>query len=469
MKNLVVIVADTLRRPESLGEEEFVSAMPFLSGWRRTGFSLDRLVASSPWTIPSHVGLLTGMEPWKIHSATDDGQFRFPSTRSLAEVWARNGGESAIFSANPFVSPAAGTATGYETVYPGALRRASEFSWRWAAMCNERLVETQTGSKARPRGAERQGRLAQLSFLGGYMIHGIHQRHVEAGPLLVALNRFLRRRVSHRPLHLMINMMEAHEPYMTASFRFPRLSTDGFFPTWDTSLFQTHFVQNPRAGSSFAAGYMDALRRLDRCLAELVNVLRRYGYAQDSVVLFVSDHGQALGEHGFYGHGHELYDELVRVPGYLWLPNGQSQSLTPGWRTEWVDLRHVHDLLRSLSLNDADPRGLESALPDTLARRGPPISYWEGRYSHGTPFSKGGSITRAARLFSARGSVSVRAVVDQGMTRPEIRSVEGNVSDPELSEQVTRVVLGRSDEGPRAPIWFSGPTDGNAELESWGY
>ena len=35
------------------------------------------------------------------------------------------------------------------------------------------------------------------------------------------------------------------------------------------------------------------------------------------MVVFVSDHGEAFGEHGDYYHGHNMYDESTRVP-MLW-------------------------------------------------------------------------------------------------------------------------------------------------------
>ena len=36
--------------------------------------------------------------------------------------------------------------------------------------------------------------------------------------------------------------------------------------------------------------------------------------ASGAFVIITSDHGEALGEHGTYGHAHGLYDELLRVP-----------------------------------------------------------------------------------------------------------------------------------------------------------
>jgi arylsulfatase A-like enzyme len=47
---------------------------------------------------------------------------------------------------------------------------------------------------------------------------------------------------------------------------------------------------------------------------QIVEALERFGFADDSVVIVTSDHGESLGEHQTFFHGTTLYDEQVRVP-----------------------------------------------------------------------------------------------------------------------------------------------------------
>jgi arylsulfatase A-like enzyme len=42
--------------------------------------------------------------------------------------------------------------------------------------------------------------------------------------------------------------------------------------------------------------------------------------AERTVVIFTGDHGEAFGEHGFYFHGREIWDEVVRVPLVIYVP-----------------------------------------------------------------------------------------------------------------------------------------------------
>jgi len=64
--------------------------------------------------------------------------------------------------------------------------------------------------------------------------------------------------------------------------------------------------------------YDDQLRAADGRLEEIWKILGRKGYLKDCVVLFSSDHGQTLGEHGDWGHGAYLWEPTIRIPLALW-------------------------------------------------------------------------------------------------------------------------------------------------------
>jgi hypothetical protein len=55
--------------------------------------------------------------------------------------------------------------------------------------------------------------------------------------------------------------------------------------------------------------YADEVRHVDEALTPFLAAL-----ADDTVVVLTSDHGEALGEHGAWGHGLNLYQEGVLVP-----------------------------------------------------------------------------------------------------------------------------------------------------------
>lgn len=74
--------------------------------------------------------------------------------------------------------------------------------------------------------------------------------------------------------------------------------------------------------------YDGALRFIDDQLALLLADVERRGLAEDTVVCVISDHGEEFLEHGRIGHGHGLYEGLLRVPWILHVPGEAARRVT---------------------------------------------------------------------------------------------------------------------------------------------
>lgn len=84
--------------------------------------------------------------------------------------------------------------------------------------------------------------------------------------------------------------------------------------------------------------YWDALYRQDKLLATFLAALRSRPEADQTVVVFLSDHGEQLGEHGQLGHTWNLFDDEIRVPAWIDPPDG---TLTDGEREHLRAARDV--------------------------------------------------------------------------------------------------------------------------------
>jgi arylsulfatase A-like enzyme len=67
---------------------------------------------------------------------------------------------------------------------------------------------------------------------------------------------------------------------------------------------------------AFHNQYGNSVRMQTRTLAAFVRELRALPAWNDTVVLFLSDHGEQFREHGGLYHNHSLYDEELRIPGF---------------------------------------------------------------------------------------------------------------------------------------------------------
>lgn len=71
----------------------------------------------------------------------------------------------------------------------------------------------------------------------------------------------------------------------------------------------------PFRGAGDVIAYKNALHEGDAAIGQLIEGLRRRGRYDNTVVVFIGDHGEAFGQHtGNFGHSSFIYDENIRVP-----------------------------------------------------------------------------------------------------------------------------------------------------------
>ncbi len=374
-ENLIVLVADTLRHPDGVPGLSLPRHMPFLASRLPRAREVPDLMASSSWTLPSHLALLAGSHPAETSALLGAPQAAPPT---LATAWRKAGGESLAFSANYLVQPSMGVGKDFDAFNPGAPFALSEpilRGWQSGGL-ERRLFEALADHQRSPRRLLPRLRAQALWQLSSGVYAGTQLLY--HGPTVVrSLDRALRVR-DRPPLLLFVNLLDAHEPYLRGE--------TGPWPDWGhlPGLGLCQHVPNLTRGNAAASmqrAYRSALGRLDSSLAGIFRTLSRRGYLEDARVLLVSDHGQSLGEHGFYGHGYYLYDELVRVPGYLWEFRG-GRALDPGPLPPgpW-DHRHLSSVLGAWI---ASPGSLAAPEPWQRARDrlGPALSVVESVPPH---------------------------------------------------------------------------------------
>lgn len=117
-----------------------------------------------------------------------------------------------------------------------------------------------------------------------------------------------------RPYFGLLHLSNTHAPYRVdpGLAPFAPQSTD---PLGNVNAFHNH--------------YRDSVAFQERTVADLLRAVRALPDWDDTVVLFLSDHGEQFREHGGLYHNHSLYDEELRVPG--WIAAGASAIDGPRW------------------------------------------------------------------------------------------------------------------------------------------
>jgi arylsulfatase A-like enzyme len=86
----------------------------------------------------------------------------------------------------------------------------------------------------------------------------------------------------------------------------------------------THEPRNPprkwATGYTVDQRYDGAVRYMDSEVERFLAELDRLGHRDDTLVVFLSDHGEGLGEHGVVNHAFSVHREEIQVPLILWYP-----------------------------------------------------------------------------------------------------------------------------------------------------
>ena len=141
-----------------------------------------------------------------------------------------------------------------------------------------------------------------------------------------------------RPFFLYLHFLDAHWPY-----RIPEEYAGRFVEAGRATVFQGRDWREVRDEvndgrrelgaeelEALLALYDGAIRYIDDQLALLFAKLEREGVLEDTIVCVVADHGEEFLEHGRIGHGHGLYENLLRIPWILHVPGDEARrALAP--------------------------------------------------------------------------------------------------------------------------------------------
>jgi arylsulfatase A-like enzyme len=256
--NVLLVTVDTLRADR-------VSCY----GYRRpTTPNLDRLLARGarfaeartmePLTNPALVSLLTSRYPHE-HGATRNGLRMRPSLPSLATVLGQRGFRTAAFVGNWTLRDGiSGLGEHFDTYRLVASRK------RWLVMKSEATGDDLTA--------------AALDWLAE-----------------------LRSDSPDRPFLLWVHYVEPHAPYRTQA---PFVAPLGYGGQRELAA---------------AERYDTEVAFADHAIGELLAGVSRLTRGEDTLVAVAGDHGESLGEHGYWGHGRHLFENNLRVPmGIVW-------------------------------------------------------------------------------------------------------------------------------------------------------
>jgi len=341
---------------------------PYVTGCYGDGVvqtpALDRLAAEgalfsnaycpSPICVPSRMSTLAGQHPHRTHVWTND---------------------HCLSSGIPTFAHALGAA-GYRPVLIGRMHAMGPDQLHGYA---ERLVGDHStnyvgGTGVRrglPPGTAGPHRISLEASGAGRSGYQVHDEAVIASALafIDGQGRAAGNDPGRAPFCLTVGLMLPHPPYVAepADFRLyegrvppPRIPApplETLHPHIRWRMARGEILEtDPDDVARARAAYWALVSRMDRMIGQLLDALDANGLAQNTLVVYSSDHGDSLGERGLWWK-HTFYEESVKVPLIARWPG----RIAPGQQSDRV----VSSLDLTATLVDA----LEApALPNTQGR-----------------------------------------------------------------------------------------------------
>ena len=316
--NVVLISIDTLRADHLSLYGYPLPTSPRIDAWAATDATVfESVVAPSPWTLPSHVSLFTGLDAVH-HGINHDvgglgaagGGDAVLALDFLAEILARSGYETAAFTGGAFLHPRYGFAQGFDRYlsWPDRARDRLEFE-----VGIDGALEWMSQDRARPF----------FVFLHTYAVHDPYR----------ARRGFFRRVATtgaERPAgRVAVATLESGPAH-------------GFKQ-------RNRFVWRPRGGgqeplvldradrSRLAAMYDSGIAYMDDQIGRLLDGMDDLGVVERTVVVLTSDHGESLGEAGRAGHIY-LSDDNLMVPLVIADPRGTGAGRRVARQVRLIDI-----------------------------------------------------------------------------------------------------------------------------------
>lgn len=300
--NLLLLTVDTLRADRLGFSGSARPTSPNLDRLARSGVTFTRAVTPLPRTLPALASLMTGVFP-HAHGVRDNFHYSLGERDpTLAEGLRAEGWATAAVNSNPVLSHDSGIYRGFAS----ANDRGDDWS---------RLELLRTLQHGRALIAMRTGTRAEV--ITDLALAWLHERP------------------RNRPFFLWVHWLAPHMPYEPDPIWVSRFSPDyaGDYRlrldydkiskgemTYRNSLTR---VQLAHA----AALYDGEIATTDRAVGRLLRELEATGDLENTVIVFTSDHGESLDEHGyFFNHGDFVYGPATNIPllirGLPFLPAG---------------------------------------------------------------------------------------------------------------------------------------------------
>ena len=304
--SILLITADALRADYCSTYGGHVPT-PAMDAMAARGTRLNRFRTLAPWTLPSLNGAFASKYPPGLtpHASYDTRFKEIFSYAQLRDYWCDPGSRTFVreLRREKYVT----------CILLGNPLMADE-EWLMEGF-QHRLVADPLTNRVQPLG---QNPLLQ-ALMRDATPQWFFERPTDSTWVLTKCARLFLERYGRGDFFLWLHYMDPHDPYDPPERYRIRQSRWPFFPPDDVPsrtfwAISDHLKFDADDKASIQSLYEGEIRYVDEALGSVLEVYDQVGLADSTHVIFSSDHGEEFWDHGRWGHGQSMYDELLHVP-----------------------------------------------------------------------------------------------------------------------------------------------------------
>lgn len=309
LPHVLIFLVDTLRADHLGCYGYHRPTSPNLDRFAESAVRFENAVAQSSWTRPTTASVLTGLYPHH-HGARSRNDRLAEDIPYLPEILRSLGYRALGVTTNSIVGPAYGFRRGF----------------------------------------------SHHKHFGEW--HGRPGMYVPAWRAVNETLEWLERIEPGDSFFVYLHVSDPHHPYHP-----PPAQREQFAPDAPPGPTGARLATAP---DSVKAHYVDLydgeIAHVDEQFGRLLDELDQRGFLDDTLVVFVSDHGEEFLDHGHYGHGSSLYQEQIHVPLIIQVPRRlRSETQPPTVATQVQQIDIVPTILEAIGqsgLIETDGRSL---------------------------------------------------------------------------------------------------------------
>jgi len=292
--NVLLISLDSLRADHVSAYGYHRATTPALDKLAAEGIRYDNAISTSSWTLPTHLTMFTSRYQVS-HGVVHDTNVLDPGIPVLGEIMKAAGYSTAGFVSAPYVAAMYGYARGMDEYLD--LSAAHEHR----SLARKAIVAPDINTNA-------------LRWLDDH---------------------------ADEPFFLFLHYFDIHYDYV------PPAPYDTMFdPEYEGDMDGTDFIERKDVNRNMPARdlehilalYDGEIRFTDEHVGRVLARIDQLGLRDNTLVIVVSDHGDEFFEHGNKGHHRTLYQEVLRVPLIVRLPDGRWAGESVSQQASLVDI-----------------------------------------------------------------------------------------------------------------------------------